>query len=108
MHTSVEPLVRAGFSVHPSHVGILADFGEAEGPIYLDINANGAAQYLGPTPDTSENLRPGGLADASIELVSKNKIEIYFWGFFLFINLSCVMLKLKKNNDAPKLLVFYV
>ena len=78
MHTSVEPLVRAGFSVHPSHVGIMADFGEAEGPIYLDINANGAAQYLGPTPDSSENLRPGGLADASIELVSKNKIEIYF------------------------------
>ena len=70
MHASVDPLVRAGVSVHPAHDIIMADLGEAEGPLYLDVNANGAAQYLGPTPDAGDNLRPGGLADVSIELVN--------------------------------------
>ena len=73
MHTSSDPMVRAGFSIHPSHPGAMEDFGEDEEAIYLEVNDNGAAQYFGPTPDIGDNLRPGGLAQNSIDLVGQSK-----------------------------------
>lgn len=69
-HVAAEdPIVKAGFSVHPSHVALMARLGESETAIYEGIQENGSAQYFGNTPSETNNTRPGGLADSIIDQV---------------------------------------
>ena len=65
-----DPIVKAGFSVHPSHPGAMEGFGESEADIYQSIQDNGNVQYYGNTPDIGNSTRPGGLADNIIDPVS--------------------------------------
>ena len=67
--SSEDPLVKAGFSVHPSHVSHMEDFGESEEDIYQGMQDNGNVQYFGNTPDTGNSTRPGGLADSILDPV---------------------------------------
>ncbi len=69
VHTSTYDLVNAGLAAHPYHPEVIADFGEDEEGIYNDINAVGGAQYYFPTPGDSDTLRPGGLADNTLDTV---------------------------------------
>ena len=68
---AVDPIVKAGFSIHPSHVALMARLGESESAIYESIQKNGSAQYFGNTPSETNNTRPGGLADSIIDQVLK-------------------------------------
>ncbi len=61
--------MRAGFSAHPYHPEVMADYGEDEEAQYELINDVGGAQYYFPTPGDSDTLRPGGLADETLDVV---------------------------------------
>ena len=64
-----DPLVKAGFSVHPSHPPHMEEWGESEEDIYQGMQDNGNVQYFGNTPDTGNSTRPGGLADSILDPV---------------------------------------
>ena len=70
-HVSAEdPIIKVGFSAHPSHAPKMEDFGESEADIYQSIQDNGSIQYFGNTPDIGNSTRPGGLADSILEPVA--------------------------------------
>ena len=58
--------MRGGVSIHPGHPTQMATEGEDEGALYSHITA---PQYFMATPDSSNHVRPGGLADQIIETV---------------------------------------
>ena len=64
-----DPLVKAGFSCHPSHAGKMEELGESEADIYQAMQNNGNVQYFGNTPDIGDSTRPGGLADSILDPV---------------------------------------
>merc|ERR1712098_206177 len=66
IHTHVfgGDLMRGGVSIHPGHPTQMATEGEDEGALYSHITA---PQYFMATPDSSNQVRPGGLADQIIE-----------------------------------------
>lgn len=69
-HVSAEdPMVKVGFSAHPSHPSAMEGFGESEADIYQSIQDNGSVQYLGNTPDMGNSTRPGGIADIILDPV---------------------------------------
>ena len=61
-------LMRGGVSLHPSHPPMMAEAGEDAATIYSNIRS---PQYFMATSDTSDTLRPGGLADQLIETVRR-------------------------------------
>lgn len=64
LHASAYPLVRCGFSTHPSHAEVVAYYDdEAEEDLYPPVVENGAPQYFGPSLEEGDNYRPGGLAE---------------------------------------------
>lgn len=83
-HTSVDPLVKAGASVHPYHAEVMAHFNESESQVYYDVENNGAAEYLGPTFAEGDTVRPGGLADSILTLVIR--VIIFLIQKFQFVN----------------------
>ncbi len=87
--------MKAGFATHPAHPGTMADFGEDEEAQYELINdVEGSQvckfytkysmndicfnyrkinfQYYFPTPGDSDTLRPGNLADNTLDDVRNN------------------------------------
>ena len=70
IHTHVfgGDLMRGGVSIHPGHPTQMATEGEDEAALYSHITA---PQYFMATPDSSNHVRPGGLADQIIETVGK-------------------------------------
>ena len=69
-HAAAEdPVVKAGFSIHPSHVALMASLDEDETAIYEGIQERGSAQYFGNTPSETNNTAAGGLADSIIDKV---------------------------------------
>ena len=68
IHTHVfgGDLMRGGVSIHPGHPTQMATEGEDEGALYSHITA---PQYFMATPDSSNHVRPGGLADQIIKTV---------------------------------------
>ena len=69
-HVAAEdPVVKAGFSIHPSHVALMANLDEDETAIYEGIQERGSAQYFGNTPSETNNTAAGGLADSIIDKV---------------------------------------
>ena len=69
-HVSADdPIVKAGFSAHPSHPGLMEAYGESETDIYERIQDNGNVQYFGNTFDMGSSTRPGGLADSILDPV---------------------------------------
>jgi len=69
-HVSADdPMVKAGFSAHPSHPGLMETYGESEADIYQSIQDNGNVQYFGNTFDMGSSTRPGGLADSILDPV---------------------------------------
>ena len=76
-HVSADdPLVKAGFSAHPSHPGLMEAYGESEADVYQGIQDNGNVQYYGNTFDIGSSTRPGGLADSILDPVIFNAPEI--------------------------------
>ena len=74
-HVAAEdPIVKAGFSIHPSHVALMARLDESETAIYEGIQENGSAQYFGNTPSETNNTASGGLADSIIDQVLKRML----------------------------------
>merc|ERR1712018_943247 len=70
-HVSAEdPIVKVGFSAHPSHAPKMEDFGESEADIYQSIQDNGNIQYFGNTPDIGNSTRPGVLQTAFLNRFS--------------------------------------
>lgn len=65
-HTSGDSmgLVKAGVSIHPGHPELMLLFGEDEAMVYSTIRS---PQYFMATPDSSDSVRPGGLASQVIE-----------------------------------------
>lgn len=61
--------MRAGFSAHPAHPGIMAMFQEDEEMQYELINEVGGAQYYFPTPEDSDHVKEGGLAEQTLDVV---------------------------------------
>ena len=59
-------LMAGGVSVHPSHVMLMNTNGEDTELIYSHITS---PQYFMTTWDTSDTLRPGGLAENTLETV---------------------------------------
>lgn len=66
-------LMRGGVSLHPSHPPMMADAGEDAATIYSNIRS---PQYFMATSDTSDTLRPGGLADQLIETVRSEEARL--------------------------------
>ena len=76
-HVSADdPLVKAGFSAHPSHAGLMEVYGEYEAEFYEGIQANGNVQYYGNTFDMGNSTRPGGLADSILDPVFFRALDI--------------------------------
>merc|ERR1711936_76782 len=65
-HTSGDSmgLVKAGVGIHPSHPELMVMAGEDEATVYSNIQS---PQYFMATPDSSASVRPGGLAEETIE-----------------------------------------
>ena len=59
-------LMAGGVSVHPSHVSMMDTNGEDAAEIYSHITS---PQYFMATGETSDTVRPGGLAEEIIETV---------------------------------------
>jgi len=91
MHLSSEGfggfgLMSGGVSIHPGHPGVMAEYGEDEAEVYSHISS---PQYFMATPDTPESLRPGGLAEVTIETTMFDEYEApCVHGFFNRGNLT--------------------
>ncbi len=72
VHAGAYPEVRAGFGAHPAQhimIGLIQD-DLTEEEQYEAINAVGGAQYYFPTITEADTVRPGGLADQTLDTVS--------------------------------------
>ena len=69
-------MVKAGFSAHPSHPGLMELYGESEVNIYQSIQDNGNVQYFGNTFVMGNSTRPGGLADSILDPVFFDALDI--------------------------------
>ncbi len=95
VHASADALVRAGFSGHPYHPNVMSDYGEDEEAQYELINGVGGAQYFFPTPGDSDTLRPGGLAEQTLDVVkATNSAALRYAHFFSFSRFSFMKLKI--------------
>ena len=68
MHTAEfgGDLMAGGVSIHPSHVSMMENHGEDAAEVYRHITS---PQYFMATGETSDSLRPGGLAEEILETV---------------------------------------
>ena len=75
MHTAEfgGDLMAGGVSIHPSHVSMMENHGEDAAEVYSHITS---PQYFMATGETSDSLRPGGLAEEILETVGGGCIEI--------------------------------
>merc|ERR1712013_593165 len=66
MHLSAsgQQFIRGGVSLHPSHPQLMEMAMEDEAAVYFMIET---PQFFMDTPDSSENVREGGLASTIIE-----------------------------------------
>ena len=104
-HAAAEdPVVKAGFSIHPSHVALMASLDEDETAIYEGIQERGSAQYFGNTPSETNNTAAGGLADSIIDKVFEKSYppHILLLQFYLITTLE--FLPKSKFNFIPGLL----
>ena len=104
-HAAAEdPVVKAGFSIHPSHVALMANLDEDETAIYEGIQERGSAQYFGNTPSETNNTAAGGLADSIIDKVFEKSYppHILLLQFYLITTLE--FLPKSKFNFIPGLL----
>ncbi len=71
VHAGAYPEVKAGFGAHPAHHSLITVTGDVltEEEQYLDINDAGGAQYYFPTITENDSVRPGGLADQTLDTV---------------------------------------
>ena len=68
LHTSEDPMVTAGVSMHPSNWYYMEFLEEEEAPLYEAVGDE--PQYFANTFDVPDTLRPGGIADELIDTVS--------------------------------------
>ena len=64
-------LMAGGVSIHPSHVTMMENHDEDAALVYSHITS---PQYFMATWETSDTLRPGGLAEQIIETVGARRI----------------------------------
>jgi len=76
VHTSASPhghdFMKGGIYFHPSHTELMGLLSEDETEAYMQISS---PQAFGDTPDSSVNVRPGGLASMIIETTFFEEFE---------------------------------